>query len=169
MLLLSLPSFLSKCHLLTLWTVLLLLSITALLHWHESVKTRSVIKLTHNLHFPSSITQWSVCVPALTQPWYTSRQSDEADLEKPACWVLASWKPLALSWLVISNRNSPICFFPLLLLLVANTLVANTTKDSITFLLCYSLCTAFVLEFMYNIIAPILNYREEIENNLDLR
>lgn len=60
-------------------------------------------------------------------------------------------------------------FFPLLLLLVANTLVANTTKDSITFLLCYSLCTAFVLEFMYNIIAPILNYREEIENNLDLR
>lgn len=89
-LIISLPSFLSKCHLLTLCPVLLLSAI-ALLPWHKAVKTRIIGKVTQNLHSLSSITQWNVCAPALTLPQcaLTSRESDEADLEKTACGVLA--------------------------------------------------------------------------------
>lgn len=81
----SLPSFLSKCHLLILHPVLLL-STTALLPGHEPVKTRSIIKVTQNLLSPSGITQWNVCAPALTLPQSAlpGRVSDEPGLEKTA-------------------------------------------------------------------------------------
>lgn len=119
---------LSKCHLLTLCTELLL-SVIALLPWCESVRTRNIMKLTHHLCFPSSIPQWSVWAPALTQPWYASRKCDEADLK------IASWKPLPLYGYWFQTRI--LMLFSAIS--VADSGVANTAKDSITVLLCYCL------------------------------
>lgn len=105
-LLLSLPSFLSKYHLLTLCTTLLL-SIIVLLQRHESVKTRSVIKLTHNLFFPINY--------YLVKCLCTCYNSARAHLST----VWWSWfkKTMAIDF----KQEFSDVFFPLLLLLVAES------------------------------------------------
>lgn len=132
-----LAKFFSKCHLLTLCTELLLV-VLALLHSCESVRTRSIRKLTHHLCFPSSITQWSGWAPAVTQPWYTCRKCDEADLE------IASWKPLPLYGYWFQNRI--LMFFPLFLLLIVKWQTPLKTASPSCFITaCY---TTSVLEFL---------------------